>query len=152
PDEQRYFFDVVMPSKDAWGAAFCCGTSAVIRFSALRQIGGFPTGAVTEDFLLTLHLHQIAYRTIHLNQKLSLRLAPEGLKEYTTQRARWCLGFMQICRGPSSPFRLGNGLSLTYRLSLIEAFLYWTASYAYRIACILVPIGYWLFDIQAVQA
>ncbi len=26
PDEQRYFFDVLMASKDAWGAAFCCGT------------------------------------------------------------------------------------------------------------------------------
>src|SRR5262249_23572424 len=29
PDEQRYFFDVVMASKDSWGAAFCCGTSSV---------------------------------------------------------------------------------------------------------------------------
>jgi cellulose synthase (UDP-forming) len=152
PDEQRYFFDVVMPSKDAWGAAFCCGTSAVIRFSALEAIGGFPTGSVTEDYLLTLHLHEIGYRTVYLNEKLSLGLAPEGLKEYTTQRARWCLGFMQICRGPSGPLRFGNGLSLLYRLSLIEAFLYWSASYAYRIACILVPIGYWLFNIQAVQA
>ena len=40
PDEQRYFFDVVMASKDAWGAAFCCGTSSrhplrsLIRVSA----------------------------------------------------------------------------------------------------------------------
>ena len=152
PDEQRYFFDVVMPAKDAWGAAFCCGTSAVIRFEALRQIGGFPTGSVTEDYLLSLQLQEIGYRTVYLNEKLSLGLAPEGLKEYTTQRARWCLGFMQICRGPFGPLRLGNGLSLAYRLSLIEAFLYWSASYAYRIACLLVPIAYWLFGIQAVQA
>ena len=42
PDEQRYFFDVVMASKDAWGAAFCCGTSSVIRFPELQRIGGFP--------------------------------------------------------------------------------------------------------------
>lgn len=27
PDEQRFFFDLVMASKDAWGGAFCCGTS-----------------------------------------------------------------------------------------------------------------------------
>ena len=56
PDEQRYFFDVVMASKDAWGAAFCCGTSSVIRFPALQRIGGFPTDSVTEDYLVTLKL------------------------------------------------------------------------------------------------
>jgi hypothetical protein len=56
PDEQRFFFDHVMPSKDAWGAAFCCGTSSVIRMPALEEIGGFPTDSVTEDFLLTLEL------------------------------------------------------------------------------------------------
>ena len=43
PDEQRYFFDVVMPAKDAWSAAFCCGTSSVIRMGPLMSIGGFPT-------------------------------------------------------------------------------------------------------------
>ena len=53
PDEQRYFFDVVMPSKDAWGGAFCCGTSSVIRLAPLMAIGGFPTDSVTEDYLLT---------------------------------------------------------------------------------------------------
>ena len=43
PDEQRFFFDVVMPSKDAWGGAFCCGTSSVLRFAPLVRIGGFPS-------------------------------------------------------------------------------------------------------------
>ncbi len=55
PDEQQFFFDIIMPSKDAWDLAFCCGTSSVIRFSALREIGGFPTDSVTEDFLLTVN-------------------------------------------------------------------------------------------------
>ena len=52
PDEQRFFFDVVMASKDACGAAFCCGTSSVIRFAPLMAIGGFPTDSVTEDYLV----------------------------------------------------------------------------------------------------
>ena len=42
PDEQRFFFDHVLASKDAWGAAFCCGTSSVIRVEALEACGGFP--------------------------------------------------------------------------------------------------------------
>jgi cellulose synthase (UDP-forming) len=151
PDEQRYFFDVLMPSKDAWGAAFCCGTSSLIRYSALRRIGGFPTASVTEDYLLTLALREAGYRTVYLNEKLSLGLAPEGLKEYITQRSRWCLGLMQICRGAYGPLR-GNRVRLIYRISLIEAFLYWSASHAFRLLCLFVPVLYWLFEVEAVQA
>ena len=68
PDEQRYFFDVIMASKDAWGAAFCCGTSSIIRFAPLRGMGGFPTDSVTEDYLLTLRL-----RPDRLSHRLSQR-------------------------------------------------------------------------------
>jgi len=75
PDEQRYFFDVLMASKDAWGAAFCCGTSSVVRLNPLMQIGGFPTDSVTEDYLLTLRLKGQGFKTIYLNEQLSLGLA-----------------------------------------------------------------------------
>jgi cellulose synthase (UDP-forming) len=151
PDEQRYFFDVLMPSKDAWGAAFCCGTSSLIRYSALRRIGGLPTASVTEDYLLTLALREFGYRTVYLNEKLSLGLAPEGLKEYITQRARWCLGLIQICRSAHGPLRR-NRLRLIDRISLIETFLYWSASYALRVLCLIVPVLYWLFEVEAVHA
>ena len=62
PDEQRYFFDVVMAAKDAWGTAFCCGTSSVIRFPELQRIGGIPTEFVTEDYLVTLKMKASGYR------------------------------------------------------------------------------------------
>jgi cellulose synthase (UDP-forming) len=152
PDEQRFFFDIIMPSKDAWGLAFCCGTSSIIRFSALSEIGGFPTDSVTEDFLLTVRLRERGYRTLYLNEKLSVGLAPEGLREYATQRTRWCLGLVQICRGPSGPFRLHHPLPLSFRISLIETFLYWSASFAFRILCQLAPAAYFLFNIRMVQA
>jgi cellulose synthase (UDP-forming) len=152
PDEQRYFFDVVMASKDAWGAAFCCGTSSLLRFDVLRRIGGFPTDSVTEDYLVTLKMKQVGYRTIYLNEQLSLGLAPEGLREYITQRSRWALGFMQIFRGPLGPLRRGNGLSLIDRISLIDTFLYWLGSYSFRMLGIIVPILFLLFNVTAVQA
>ena len=152
PDEQRYFFDVVLASKDAWGAAFCCGTSSVIRFSQLMKMGGFPTDSVTEDYLVTLKMKQAGFRTVYLNERLSLGLAPEGLKEYITQRSRWALGFMQIFRGTLGPLRPNNGLSIIDRVSLIEAFLYWAGSYSFRMLGIIVPILYLLLNINAVQA
>jgi cellulose synthase (UDP-forming) len=152
PDEQRFFFDNIMPAKDAWGLAFCCGTSSVIRFSALTDIGGFPTDSVTEDFLLTVRLRERGYKTLYLNEKLSVGLAPEGIVEYTTQRTRWCLGLVQICRGPSGPFRFGNGLPLAFRISLVETFLYWGGSFLFRAFCMLAPVLFFLFDIRMVQA
>ena len=150
PDEQRFFFDHVMPSKDAWGAAFCCGTSSVIRMQALEEIGGFPTDSVTEDFLLTLELDRRGWRTIYLNERLSAGLAPEGIKEYLTQRGRWCLGLMQIIRSSIGPLSRGH-LSPAYRVGLIDAFLYWAASFPFKLLCFTVPIVYWFTGLSAVQ-
>ena len=151
PDEQRFFFDVVMASKDAWGTAFCCGTSSVMRYAPLVAIGGFPTDSVTEDYLVTLRMKENGFATAYLNEPLTLGLAPEGLKEYITQRGRWCLGFMQICRGRSGPLSRRSALSFVDRVSLIEAFISWAAAYSYRLLGILVPIGYLLFGIKSVQ-
>ena len=142
PDEQRFFFDHVMASKDAWGAAFCCGTSSVSRLRALDECGGFPTDSVTEDFLLTLRLDQHGWRTVYLNERLSVGLAPEGMKEYITQRGRWCLGLMQIFRSASGPLSRGR-LSLPLRVGLVDAFLYWSVSFLFKLVCLLAPIVYW---------
>ncbi len=150
PDEQRYFFDIVMPGKDAWGAAFCCGTSSIIRCAALKQIGGIPTDSVTEDYLTTLRLKEVGYTTAYLNEPLSFGLAPEGLKEYVTQRGRWSLGFMQILRGRSGPLAR-NRLGLIDRISLIEAFLNWSFVYLYKIVGVFVPAIYLLFGIKAIE-
>jgi cellulose synthase (UDP-forming) len=152
PDEQRFFFDILMPAKDAWGVAFCCGTSSVIRFSSLMQIGGFPTDSVTEDYLVTLRLKELGYRTVYLNERLTLGLAPEGLKEYITQRGRWCLGLMQIVRGRSGPLSLNSKLSFIDRLSLVDAFMSWAAVYGTKVFGLVVPWLYLLLGIKAVHA
>lgn len=152
PDEQRFFFDILMPAKDAWGVAFCCGTSSVIRYSALTQIGGFPTDSVTEDYLLSLRLKERGFRTVYLNERLTLGLAPEGLKEYITQRGRWCLGLVQIVRGRSGPFSSRSTLSIIDRLSLIDAFLSWAAVYGMKVLGLIVPWLFLFFGIRAVHA
>ncbi|MGX1335224.1 cellulose synthase (UDP-forming), partial [Bradyrhizobium japonicum] len=152
PDEQRFFFDILMPAKDAWGTAFCCGTSSLIRFSGLMQIGGFPTDSVTEDYLVTLRLKERGLRTVYLNERLTIGLAPEGLKEYITQRGRWCLGFMQIFRGRSGPFSRQSRLAFMDRLSLVDAFMSWAAVYGTKVFGLVVPWLFLLFGIKAVHA
>lgn len=152
PDEQRFFFDILMSAKDAWGVAFCCGTSSLIRFGALRQIGGFPTDSVTEDYLLTLRLKERGFSTVYLNERLTIGLAPEGLKEYITQRGRWCLGLMQIVRGRSGPLSFSSKLPLIDRLSLVDAFMSWAAVYSAKMFGLVVPWLFLFFGIKAVQA
>jgi cellulose synthase/poly-beta-1,6-N-acetylglucosamine synthase-like glycosyltransferase len=150
PDEQRFFFDHVQPARDAWGIAFCCGTSSMVRTEALAAIGGVPTESVTEDFLLTLRLDEHGWRTVYLNEALTEGLAPEGLEEYIVQRGRWCLGMMQIVRKAYNPF--GARLRLVQRLSVLDSLLYWTGTFAFRLASLVCPLLYWYFGIAVVHA
>ena len=151
PDEQRFFFDQMQASRDAWGIAFCCGTSSVVRWSALTEIGGFATESVTEDFMLTLALQNAGWSTVYLDEPLTEGLAPEGLKEYVSQRARWCLGLMQIVRSSLGPFR-DTALRLRDRWSVLDSMLYWLTTFPFRIAAVVFPLFYWFFDLTVVNA
>ncbi|MEY9460378.1 cellulose synthase (UDP-forming) [Bradyrhizobium ottawaense] len=151
PDEQRHFFDNVEPARDAWGIAICCGTSSVMRVQAVEQIGWIPTQSVTEDFLLTLKLAENGWQTVYLNEPLTEGLAPEGLKEYITQRGRWCLGLMQIVRNSYSPFAM-RGLGLMHRIGILDSLLYWVSTFPFRLASLICPLLYWWFGITIVNA
>jgi len=151
PDEQRFFFDILLASKDAWGVAFSCGTSSICRLSAIEAIGGFPTESITEDMLLSVKLKSIGWLTVYLNERLSMGLAPEGLREYVTQRVRWCIGFMQIACSAWGP--LGSSrLPFLDRLSLVDAFLYWALSFPFRILCLLAPIVFGFLGVPVFHA
>ncbi len=151
PDEQRLFFDHLQPARDAWGIAFCCGTSSVARWSAIVDVGGFPTESITEDFMMTLVLRDAGWATVYLDEPLTEGLAPEGLKEYVTQRSRWCLGMMQIARSRVGPFARNN-LRLRDRWSVIDAGLYWFTTFPFRLAALIYPLLYWFFNITVVDA
>ncbi len=151
PDEQRFFFDHMQPARDAWGLAICCGTSSVARMRAVAELGGLPTDSVTEDFMLTLALQERGWETHYLNEPLTEGLAPEGLKEYITQRARWCLGLMQIARSRIGPFAR-NGLRLRDRWSVLDSVLYWLTTFPFRVAGLVYPLLYWYFNVTVVDA
>ncbi|MGB3279765.1 MAG: glycosyltransferase, partial [Pseudorhodobacter sp.] len=151
PDEQRFFFDHLQPARDAWGIAFCCGTSSVLRWRAVQAVGGFPTESITEDFMITLVLRNGGWETAYLDEPLTEGLAPEGLKEYVTQRSRWCLGMMQIARSHVGPFARNN-LRLRDRWSVIDAVLYWLSTFPFRLATLVYPLLYWFFNITVVNA
>jgi cellulose synthase (UDP-forming) len=137
PDDQRFFFEAIMPSRDAWNAAFCCGSNSVTRRAALRAIGdALPTDSITEDMLLTLKLLRKDYVTRYLCERLAYGLAPEGLRAFFIQRRRWARGAMQILYLRDGPF--GPGLTLMQRLLFLPT--HWLSQGLTFVMAILVPL------------
>ncbi len=151
PDEQRLLFNVLQPAKDAWGVATCCGTSSVTRRACLELIGGVPTESVTEDMLLSHRLAERGFRTRYLNESLSIGLAPESLPAYLSQRARWCLGALQIAFLHTGP--LGrNGLGWRHRVEYLSTLLYWCASLPFQLASVIVPIVFGITGLSVIDS
>ena len=124
--QQELFFNVIQPGKDALGSAMYCGSPAMLRRSALAEIGGFATETVTEDMHTGLKLQKRGWEVIYYNQTLARGLAPQTFQAYNTQWHRWGLGAMQVFR-LEHPL-LGKGLSLNQRISYLSSFyFYWTS-------------------------
>jgi cellulose synthase (UDP-forming) len=137
PDEQRFFFDVIMPSRDAWDAAFCCGSNSVTRRAALDSIGGrLPTQSITEDMLLSMTLLRQGYVTRYLSEKHAFGLAPETIEAFFVQRQRWARGAIQILYLAHGPF--GPGLTLMQRLLFLPT--HWLSLGLRSLLAIMAPI------------
>lgn len=146
-DEQRVFFDVFQPSRDAWDSAFCVGTSFVVSRRAITEAGGFPTDSVCEDIHTTYLLRKSGHITRWLNERLSVGLSAEGLVEYINQRGRWCLGTMQVAMLKDGPLR-GPGYTLIDRLHYVHGMLHWFGK-PFLLMMLVAPVLYWYFGIAA---
>lgn len=144
PDDQRFFFDAIMPGRDGWNAAFCCGSNSITRRKALDAIGGaLPAGSITEDMLLSLALLQQGYVTRYLNEPLAFGLAPESLDAFFVQRARWAQGATQILFLPTGP--LGRGHRLRHRLFFLPTA--WFSQALMLSTSLLAPLVFLFFDV-----
>ena len=95
--EQGVFFHVLLPGRNADGAGpFWCGSTSLIRASALREVGGISTATIVEDMHTTLGLIRAGWKTAYHHQTLALGLAPDTPDQYLLQRRRWGMGSMQV--------------------------------------------------------
>ncbi|MPZ98972.1 MAG: glycosyltransferase [Dehalococcoidia bacterium] len=125
--EEAVFYRVIAPAKNAWRAAFWCGTGAVVRVAALRDAGGVATDTVTEDIHTTIRMNERGWRAVYHNEVLARGLAPGDAIEYMAQRHRWALGAMQVLR-IEHPFRrshLTPGQWLSFGTTLLAWFDSW---------------------------
>ncbi|GAA3626051.1 glycosyltransferase [Microlunatus ginsengisoli] len=95
--EQGMFFHVLLPARNHDGAGpFWCGSTSLIRVSALREVGGISTDTIVEDMHTTLNLLRKDWKTAYHHQVLALGLAPATPDQYLLQRRRWGMGSMQV--------------------------------------------------------
>jgi cellulose synthase/poly-beta-1,6-N-acetylglucosamine synthase-like glycosyltransferase len=121
--EQAVFYRVIAAAKNRWGAAFWCGTSALVRTSALRSVGGVATGTVTEDIQTTVRMHKRGWKTMYHNEVLARGMAARTASEYMMQRQRWAAGAMQVLR--RERIFTGRGLTLGQRLGYATTLWGW---------------------------
>jgi cellulose synthase (UDP-forming) len=94
--EQGLFFNVLMPARQHAGVGpFWCGSTALLRVRALREVGGVATETITEDMHTTLKLIRAGWKTAYHHQTLAVGLAPATAEQYLVQRRRWGMGAMQ---------------------------------------------------------
>jgi cellulose synthase (UDP-forming) len=122
-NEEELFDRVLQAGKNRLGGAFWCGTGAVLRVAALREVGGVAVETVTEDIHTTIRLQRRGWRTVYHNEVLARGLAAADFDQYASQRMRWGRGAMQVLRN-ENPLRV-SGLTVRQRLSYASTLLGW---------------------------
>jgi cellulose synthase (UDP-forming) len=127
--QQNLFFGPIARGKDGLDAIFCCGTNVIFRRSALEEVGGFSEDSVTEDFELSVRLHEAGWRSVYVPEVLACGLGPEDMASYVSQQQRWargCLGAIPLVLRSRLPWRarLQYLLSSTYFLTGLTLLIY----------------------------
>jgi cellulose synthase (UDP-forming) len=149
PNEGDLFYGQIQPGNDAWNAAFFCGSCAVIRRTALDDIGGFAVETVTEDAHTALRMHRRGWRSAYLAVPQASGLATESLAAHVGQRIRWARGMAQIFR-IDNPL-LGRGLGLMQRLCYASAMLHFFYGLP-RLVFLTAPVFFLLFGAHIFNA
>lgn len=145
PDDLDFFYRVMQPCRDAWDAAFYCGSAGIIRRQAIFDIGGFVTVTDIEDQATAVKLLSKGYKTRYLNEQLSVGLAAESNAVLHDQRNRWCRGSLQILFTNFGPF--GRGLRFIHRLFFLQS--HWVMSCLSPITYLFCPILFLWFGWNA---
>lgn len=149
PAEYEMFFSEMQPGFDAWGASFFCGSAAVLRRSALDEIGGFAGQTVTEDFETTIAAMAHGYTSAYFARAMISGLQPEPFSGFIRQRTRWSQGMTQVLL-LKNPW-LQARLSFMQRVLFTNLVLFWGRPF-FRLILLLAPPAMLLLSIPLVEA
>ncbi len=152
PNEGELFYGVIQDANDLWNATFFCGSCAVLRRTALNEIGGIATETVTEDAHTSLRMQMCGWNTAYINIPQAAGLATESLSSHVGQRIRWARGMIQILRSDNPlfvrglrwPQRLCYFNAMAHFLYAVPRLVFLTAPLVYMLlGCSNIP-GHWI--------
>jgi len=149
PNEGELFYGLVQDGNDMWNAAFFCGSCAVLRRSAIDEIGGFAVETVTEDAHTALRLHRKGWNSAYVRIPQAAGLATESLSAHIGQRIRWARGMAQIFR-TDNPL-LGKGLTFFQRVCYANAMMHFLAGLP-RLVFLTAPLAFLLMHAYIIYA
>ncbi len=149
PAEGNMFYGLVQDANDYWNATFFCGSCAVLRRTALEEIGGFAVETVTEDAHTMLKMHRRGWDSAYLKLPLAAGLATERLILHIGQRVRWARGMIQIFRIDNPLF--GPGLTLGQRICYVQALGHFFFAIP-RVVFLTAPLAFLLFGLNIIAA
>ncbi len=113
PNDLENFYGMLQPNRDVANAVICCGSSYVIRRTAIEAIGGYYTRCCVEDFQTSLKMLTEGDRIVYLNETLSMGESTRTFTDYMDQRLRWLQGNLQI-------YFCGDEVPMWMQLTLVQ--------------------------------
>jgi cellulose synthase (UDP-forming) len=152
PNEGELFYGILQDGNDLWNATFFCGSCAVLRRTALDQIGGIATETVTEDAHTSLRMQMLGWGTAYINIPQAGGLATESLSSHVGQRIRWARGMIQILRtdcplfvkGLKWPQRICYFNAMIHFLYAVPRLVFLTAPLVFILLGRINIPGYWI--------
>jgi cellulose synthase (UDP-forming) len=145
--QQELFFGPILQGKDKDNAVFLCGTNAVLRRTALTEVGGMYEKSIAEDFLTSLLIHEKGWVSRYVPDVLVEGLAPEDLLSYYKQQYRWARGSLEVLFRMNPLFR--KGLTPLQKIHYLSSALYYANGLVILID-MTTPLMYLYFNIQSV--
>ena len=144
PSENDMFYRVVQKGLDLWNASFFCGSAALLRRAAIKDVNGFSVDSITEDASTSIKMHQKGWRSAYLGIPMVAGLQPETFAAFTVQRLRWAMGMMQIAI-KQNPWLI-RGLTIPQRMAYTSVILFWLFPFA-RTVFFVAPLASIVFDL-----
>ncbi len=132
------FFHAMCRGRNHDGATIFCGTNAVLRTAAFREVNGFAYYTATEDIDLGVRLKNAGYSAEYVPTILVHGHAPEDYGSYASQQYRWANGNLAILRERWKEI-LGGRLSMRQKVHTVAVLGWWLIGLI-TLVFILVPL------------
>ncbi|MBI4345877.1 MAG: UDP-forming cellulose synthase catalytic subunit [Elusimicrobia bacterium] len=145
PSENDMFYRGIHPGLDLWNSSYFCGSAAILRRTALAEVGGICGETITEDCETALALHRRGYKSVYIPRPMVCGLSPETFDDLIVQKQRWAQGMVQILILNNPLF--GKGLKLYQRICYFNSCLYWFFGVS-RVVFYVAPAAFLLFSLK----